>query len=175
MISIHFLALFGHLAPVPSFQIQTEWRDAHRFTAIPTVNGVRSQSDLCSKLNLTKCLEEDSPHPRSSALSSPTSSARRRRPAPSSWSSSGPTSRRTTSRLETKGNFVRSNSLTFVCPLYPGPRQQAVLRPRQEDGQGLRLREDPRLQYGQGHRTPSLLGSLGQQRFIPHFYTSTKK
>merc|ERR1712077_120455 len=53
-------------------------------TAIPTVNGVRSQSDLCQKLNLTRCPEEVSPHPRSSALSSPTSSARSRPPAPSS-------------------------------------------------------------------------------------------
>ena len=129
------------------------------------------------KLNFTKCLEEDSPHPRSSALSSPTSSARRRRPAPSSWSSSGPTSRRTTSRWDTKHyrTLMGWSPLTFVYPLpHPGPRQQAVLRPRQEDGQGLRLREDARLRHGQAHRPPPILRSIGQ-RFTPHFYTTSTK
>merc|ERR1711971_1403344 len=41
----------------------------------------------------------------------------------------------------------------------PGPRQQAVLRPRQEDGQGLRLREDAWLRHGQAHRPPPILSS----------------
>ena len=31
----------------------------------------------------------------------------------------------------------------------PGPREQAVLHPRQEDGQGFRLRPHPRLRHDQ--------------------------
>ena len=38
-----------------------------------------------------------------------------------------------------------------------GSRQQAVLHPRQEDGQGLRLGQDARLRHGQAHRSPPLL------------------
>merc|ERR1712014_554363 len=107
-------------------------------TAIPTVNGVRSQSDLCPKLNLSKCPEEVSPHPRSSALSSPTSSARSRPPA--------------------RAHEAPVGLHQEEQP--PGPRQQAVLHPRQEDGQGLRLGEDARLRHGQAHRPPSILRRL---------------
>merc|ERR1712117_454478 len=57
----------------------------------------------------------------------------------------------------------------------PGPRQQAVLHPRQEDGQGLWLGEDARLRHGQVHWTPPLLGSGPTGlRFSVRFYTSTK-
>merc|ERR1712158_295399 len=38
-----------------------------------------------------------------------------------------------------------------------GSRQQAVLHPRQEDGQGLRLVQDARLRHGQAHRAPPIL------------------
>merc|ERR1712177_26654 len=42
----------------------------------------------------------------------------------------------------------------------PGPREQAVLHPRQEDGQGVRRRPHPRLRHGQVPLQPPLLISL---------------
>merc|ERR1712154_253491 len=41
-----------------------------------------------------------------------------------------------------------------------GPREQAVLHPRQEDGKGVRRRPHPRLRHGQVPLCPPLLISL---------------
>merc|ERR1739842_131090 len=56
-----------------------------------------------------------------------------------------------------------------------GPRKQAVLHPRQEDGQGLRRRPHPRLRHGQVSFRPPLLISptfppsqKNQMKIYPH-------
>merc|ERR1712024_229373 len=46
-----------------------------------------------------------------------------------------------------------------------GPREQAVLHPRQEDGQGLRRRPHPRLRHGQVPFRPPLL--ISQPFILP--------
>merc|ERR1712157_91288 len=56
--------------------------------------------------------------------------------------------------------------------------EQAVLQPRQEDGQGLRQRPDPCFRYGQVHQCPPLIKkpipSESAYIFTPH-HISPKK
>merc|ERR1711971_1262770 len=119
---------------------------------IPTVNGVRSQSDLCSNLTLQNAWR------RTHRTQEAQRWARRRR--------------RQEDGVPRRAHEAPLGLHQEEQP--PGPRQQAVLRPRQEDGQGLWLREDARLRHGQAHRPPPILRSRGQ-RFTPHFYTTSTK
>merc|ERR1711971_1133340 len=106
-------------------------------TAIPTVNGVRSQSDLCSNLTLQNAWR------RTHRTQEAQRWARRRR--------------RQEDGVPRRAHEAPLGLHQEEQP--PGPRQQAVLRPRQGDGQGLRLREDARLRHGQAHRPPPILSS----------------